>query len=176
MITKGENYVHRSNHINQQAELADLEGIKAQDLQLMKFCQGLNKTDRLYDKLMDMEVKSWAKEQEIIKKYSQSQALKADLVESAPKSQGHMVNQMSGSGGSALRPASRSLGKQRKKYDTDNRGRDRTKTHPGHGGGQSPGRSKSNTRLCWGCDEMVTGDHLLGTRVDLEYEGWSSVQ
>ena len=65
----------------------------------MKFCQGLHKTDHLYDKLMDMEVKSWATAQEIIKKYSQSQALKADLVESAPKSQGHIVNQMSGSGG-----------------------------------------------------------------------------
>ena len=79
MIIKGKNYVSWSNRINQQAELADLEGIKAQDLQLMKFCQGLNKTDRLYDKLMDMEVHRWATAQEIIKKYSQSQVLKADL-------------------------------------------------------------------------------------------------
>ena len=85
MIIKGENYVSWSNRINQQAELADLEGIKAQDLQLMKFCQGLNKTDRLYDKLMEMDVHSWATAQDIIKKYSQSQALKADLVESARK-------------------------------------------------------------------------------------------
>ena len=51
----------------------------------MKYCQGLHKTDRLYDKLMDMDVKSWATAQEIIKKYAQSQALKADLVESAPR-------------------------------------------------------------------------------------------
>ena len=105
MIIKGENYVSWSNRINQQAQLADLEGIKAQDLQLMKFCQGLHKTDRLYDKLMDMEVKCWATAQEIIKRYAQSQALKADLVESAPKSQGNIVNQMPGSGAPAPRPA-----------------------------------------------------------------------
>ena len=42
-----------------QPELAHLEVIRSQDLQLMKYCQGLHKTDRLYDKLMDMEVKSW---------------------------------------------------------------------------------------------------------------------
>ena len=153
MIIKGENYVSWSNRINQQAELADLENIKAQDLQLIKFYQGLNKTDRLYDKLMEMDVHSWATAQDIIKKYSQSQALKADLVESAPKSQGHIVNQMSGSGGSAPRPASRSPGEQRKKYDTDTRGRDRTKAPPSNGGGQSPGRSKSGSRECWGCHE-----------------------
>ena len=111
MINKGENYVHWSNRINQPAKLADLEGIKAQDLQLMKFCHGLNKTHCLYDKLMDMEVHSWATAQEIIKKYSQSQALRADLVESAPKSQGHIVNQMSGSGGSAPRPPARLRGR-----------------------------------------------------------------
>ena len=51
----------------------------------MKYCQGLHKRDRLYDKLVDMEAKSWATVQEIIKKYVQSQALKADLVESAPR-------------------------------------------------------------------------------------------
>ena len=108
---------------------------------------------------MEMEVHSWATAQDIIKKYSQSQALKADLMESAPKSQGHIVNQMSGSGGSAPRPARQSPGEQRKKYDPDNRGRDKTKTHPSHGGGHSPGRSKSNSRVCWTCDEVVTGDH-----------------
>ena len=102
---------------------------------------------------------SWATAQDIIKKYSQSQALKADLIESAPKSQGHIVNQMSGSGGSALRPASRSPGEQRKKYDADTRGRDRTKAPPSNGGGQSPGRSKSGSGECWGCHEVVSGDH-----------------
>ena len=88
----------------------------------MKFCQGLNKTDRLYDKLMEMDVHSWATAQNIIKNYSQSMALKADLVESAPRSQGHVVNQMLGSSGSAPRPAIRSPGGQRRKFDTDNRG------------------------------------------------------
>ena len=64
----------------QQLELAHLEGIKAQDIQLMKFCQGLHKSDRLSDKIKDLEVKAWASAQEIINKYAESQALKADLV------------------------------------------------------------------------------------------------
>ena len=76
MIIKGEGYIEWANRINQQSELAHLEGITAQDLQLMKFCQGLHKTDRLYNKLMDMEVKSWSSAQEIIRKYAQSQASK----------------------------------------------------------------------------------------------------
>ena len=42
-------------------ELADLDGIKSQDLKLMKYCQGLKQSDRLYDKLMKMEPKSWAR-------------------------------------------------------------------------------------------------------------------
>ena len=49
----------------QQLELAHLEGIKAQDIQLMKFCQGLHKSDRLSDKIKDLEVKAWASAQEI---------------------------------------------------------------------------------------------------------------
>ena len=82
-------------------------------------------------------------------------------MESAPKNQGHIVNKMSGDSGPAPRPACRSLGEQRKKYDpgSQNRGRDKTKTHLTHGGGQSPGRSQSNSRICWTCDEVVTGDH-----------------
>ena len=84
---------------HQQAELADLENIRAKDLQLMKFCQGLNKSDRLYNKLMEMEVPSWVRAQEIIKKHSQSMAQKAVLVDSAPKPQGQVLNQMSGSSG-----------------------------------------------------------------------------
>ena len=60
MGTNGEDYIEWANRINQKSELENLEGIKAQDLQLMKYCQGLHKTDRLYDKLMDMAVKSGA--------------------------------------------------------------------------------------------------------------------
>ena len=106
----------------------------------MKYCQGLHKTYRLYDNLMDMEVKSGATSQEIIKNYVQSQALKADLVESATKNQGHIENKMSGDSGPAPRPAGRSPGEQRKKYDPGSQslGRDKTKTHPTHRGGQSP--------------------------------------
>ena len=80
----------------QQLELAHLEGIKAQDIQLMKFCQGLHKSDRLSDKIKDLEVKAWASAQEIINKYGESQTLKADLVESAPKAQGQMLMKLSG--------------------------------------------------------------------------------
>ena len=137
MITKGEGYIQWANRINQQAELANIEGIKAQNLQLMKYYQGLHKTDRLYDKLMDMEVKSWATAQEIIKNYAQSQALKAELVESTPKNQGHIVMKISGDSGPSQWSTSRSPGGQRKKYDpgSQTRGRDKTKTHPTHGGG-----------------------------------------
>ena len=127
MIVKGEFYISWANRINQQAELADLENIRAQDLQLMKFCQLLNKSDRLYDKLMEMDVPSWAGAKDIIRKYSQSMALKADLVYSAPRAQGQVLNQMSGSGKSNPRPTSRSPGGQRRKFDTDSRGRDKTK-------------------------------------------------
>ena len=35
--------------------------------ELIKFCQGLHKADRLYDKIRDLEVKSWASAQETIK-------------------------------------------------------------------------------------------------------------
>lgn len=80
----------------QQSQLAHLEGIKAQDIQLMKFCQGLHKSDRLSDKIMDLEVKAWASAQEIINKYAESQAFKANLVESAPKAQGQMLMKLSG--------------------------------------------------------------------------------
>ena len=83
----------------------------------MKYCQGLHETDRLYDKFMDMEVKSWATAQEIIKKYAQSQALKAELGESTPKNQGHIVMKISGDSGPSQRSTSRSPGGQRKKYD-----------------------------------------------------------
>ena len=78
---KGESYISWMNRINQQAELADLESIQAQEIQLMKFCQGLNKSDRLYDKLMELEVPSWARAQEIIKKHAQGMAQKAVLVD-----------------------------------------------------------------------------------------------
>ena len=82
-------------------------------------------------------------------------------MDSAPKTaQGQMLNQMSGNGGA--RPTSRSPGGQRKKFDTNTRGRDKTKIQPAphsNKGGQGPGRSKSGARECWECNEVVTGDH-----------------
>ena len=82
----------------------------------MKYCQGLKQDDRLYDLLMEMEPKNWARAQEIITKQAQSMALKADLVEARPKNQGHVMNAMSGGGGHPTpRPLSQSPGKQRKK-------------------------------------------------------------
>ena len=127
----------------------------------MKFSQGLNKSERLYKKLMELEVPSWARAQETIKKHAQSMAQKAVLVDSAPKTaQGQVLNQMSGSSGA--RPTSRWPGGQRKKLDTDTRGRDKTKAQAAphsNKGGQSPGRSNSGARECWECNEVVTGDH-----------------
>ena len=49
-------------------------------------------------------------------------ALKADLGEARPKGHGHVINSMPG----GLRSLSQSPGKQRKKYDEDIRGRDKT--------------------------------------------------
>ena len=153
-VKKGESYISWANRINEQAELADLRNIKAQDLQLMSFCKGLNKGDRLYDKIVDMETPNWVGAQEIIKKHSQSMALKADLVDSAPKSNSQVLNQLSGGGVSNPRPPSKSPEGQRDRGAS--RGRKETKTpHKGKEGG----RSKSGARECWGCNEVVAGDH-----------------
>ena len=54
--------------INELSELADLDSIQSQDLKLMKYCQGLKPEDKLYDLLMEMEPKSWARAQEIIRR------------------------------------------------------------------------------------------------------------
>ena len=71
--------------------------------------------DRLYDKLIEMDPKSWSRAQKIIRKYAQSQALKSDLVDSTPKNQGHVVMALSGLSGSPTpRPSSQSPEKQRK--------------------------------------------------------------
>ena len=71
----------------------------------MKYCQGLKQNDRLYDKLMEMEPKSWATTHEIIKRHAQNMALKADLVEATSKNQGHVVMAMSwGNGNPTPRP------------------------------------------------------------------------
>ena len=110
---------------------------------------------------MEFEVPSWARAQEIIKKHAQSMAQKAVLVGSASKfTQGQVLNQMSGSSGTS--PTRWSPGGQRKKLDTDTRGRDKTKAQAAliaTRGGQSPGRSKSGARKCWECNKVVTGDH-----------------
>ena len=88
MIMKGEGYIQWADRINQQAELANLEGIKAQDFQLMKYCQGLHETDRLYDKFMDMEVKSWATAQEIIKTTRRARLSRLNLWKVPPRTKG----------------------------------------------------------------------------------------
>ena len=111
---------------------------------------------------MEMDLKSLANAQEIIRQHAQSQALKADLVESTPKCQRHVVMALSGgSSNPTPRPSSQSPGKQRMKYDTNTRGREK-----GRGGeAQRSGRSSqaaSNSRVCWNCDE-VTNDHFANT-------------
>ena len=67
MNVKGEVYIAWANKINQVSELANLVGLKAQDLQLMKFCKVLNNMDRLYHKLMEIEPNSWPRAQDIIR-------------------------------------------------------------------------------------------------------------
>ena len=57
MIMKGEGKLEWAMRIDEVAELADLESIKAQDLKLMKYCQCVKAEDKLYDLLMDMEPK-----------------------------------------------------------------------------------------------------------------------
>ena len=55
--------------------------------------------------MIDIDIKSWASVQEIIKKYAENQALKADLVKSASKAQGQMLMKLSTveSAGDAMR-------------------------------------------------------------------------
>ena len=147
--------------INELSELAELDSIKSQDLKLMKYCQGLKPEDKLHDLLMEMEPKSWARAQEIIKKYAQNMALKADLVEAWPKGQGHVMNSMSGGPRNQTpRSSSQSPGKKRKKYDEDTRGRDKTRGGEASQSGRSS-RGSSNIRVCWKCDEIA--DHYAAT-------------
>ena len=61
----------------------------------MKYYQGLEPEDKLYDLLIDMEPKSYVKAQEVTRRYSQNMALKANMVEARPKGQGHGMNSMS---------------------------------------------------------------------------------
>ena len=66
-----------------------------------------------------------------------------------------------GSSNPTPRPSSQFPGKQRKKYDTNTRGRDKARG----GAAQSSGRSSqdpSNSRVFWNCDE-VTNDHFANT-------------
>ena len=85
-------------------------------------------------------------------------ALKADLVESAPRTQGQIMNQMSGSGVSKPRPASKSPGGPRDRGAS--RGREKTKTPNDNKDTKSPSRSQSGAHECWTCHEVVQGDHF----------------
>ena len=96
--------------VEQMAELAGLDTIKAEDLKLMKYCQGLKPEDKLYDKLMEMDQKSWLNALLVIRRHAQNMAVKADLVD-VPKSKGHVIHSMTGGGS---RPSSRSPGQQKK--------------------------------------------------------------
>ena len=88
--------------------------------------------------------------------------MKADLVESRPKNQGLIVSAMSGGSKNATpRPSSQSPGKQRKKYDTNTRGRERAKGGESQSSGRNS-RSASNSRARWNCDE-VTNNHYANT-------------
>ena len=118
MIMKGEKPLTWAMRIDEEAELADLKTLKPQEIKLMELCHGLKSEDRLYDLLMDMDPKGWEEAKLIIRKHTASMALKTDLVEHRPRGQGQVVKNMSG----APRSPSQSPGKQRKKYNNDNRG------------------------------------------------------
>ena len=108
--------------INELSELADQDFVQSQDIKLIKYCEGPKPEDKLHDLLMDMEPISWARTQEVIRRYAQYLALKADLGEARPKGHGHVINSMP----VGPRSSSQSPGKQRKKYDKDIRERDKT--------------------------------------------------
>ena len=124
----------------------------------IKTCSNL-KIERLYNKLMEMDPKSFSRAKEIIRIYAQSQALKADLVESTAKNQGHVVMALSGGSGSPTpRPSTQSPGKQRKKYASNTRRRDKARGWEAQSSGRSS-RDHSNSRVCWNCDK-VTNNHF----------------
>ena len=66
-----------------------------------------------------------------------------------------------GSSSPAPRPSGQSPGKQRKKYDSGSRGREKTRGGEGQGNGRSSW-DPSNSRVCWNCDE-VTNNHYANT-------------
>ena len=161
MILKGEGYVEWAMRINELSDLADLDSIQSQDLKLMKYCQGLKPEDKLHNLVMEMKPKSWARAQEIIRKYAQNMALNADLVKARPKGQGHMNSMSGGLRNQTPRSLSLSPGKQRKKYDTNTRGREQGRGGEARSSGRSS-RDPSNSRVCWNCNE-VTNDHFGNT-------------
>ena len=58
------------------------------------YWQGLKPEDKLHDLLMDMEPKGWIRDQEVMRRYTQNMALKADMWEHRPKGQSHVINNM----------------------------------------------------------------------------------
>ena len=68
------------------------------------------------------------------------------------------MNQMSGSGVSKPRPASKSPGGPRDRGAS--RGREKTKTPNDNKDTKSPSRSQSGAHECWTCHEVVQGDHF----------------
>ena len=107
-------------------------------------------------------MKFWARAQEIIRQQAQSKALKADLVKSTPKSQGHVVMALSVARSNltkAIESVSRETDK--KKYDTNTRGREKLRGGEAQSSKRSS-RDPSNSRVCWNCNE-VTNDHFGNT-------------
>ena len=123
-IMKYEGKVEWAMMVTEIADLTDLESIKAQELIVLKYCQGLKPDDRLYDLLMEMEPKGWEQALKVIRKYVISQAVKAEMVDHRLKGQGHVINNNSGE----TRASIQSPGSHRKKFYQGNRGRDKTKT------------------------------------------------
>ena len=83
---------------------------------------------------MEMDIKSWASAQEIIKKCAENQALKTDHVKSAPKAQGQMLLKLSGVEQSPTqRPSSQSPGRERRKPDVGSQRQSSKRARGGRG-------------------------------------------
>ena len=93
-IEKGENKLEWAYRLQQAAEMADLESIKAQELKFLKYCQGLKPDDKLYDLLMAMDNPNWEKALEFKQKHQISECVKAEIGDG--KTTKHALNSVSG--------------------------------------------------------------------------------
>ena len=148
--------------IDAEAELANMQSIKPQEIKLIQFCQGL-KDERLYDKITEAEIWGWEDAKALIRKHTAATFLKVHFEQKTGGS-GHVVNSISGSGNKS---PSQSPG-QRRRHNNEQRGRNRTPQGRGQGRGDrrdsSQGRrsrDSNNIRVCFNCNKI--SNHFANT-------------